>query len=170
MWNHHQITCLLHQKFLDCIDLHSFILVCQLFGFPSHTHFCVTLSGKNALNCHVGNFDTVFVYQQIPNFTNCEPLVMFENCEHCTSRFINWSFARSNISFIVLNVFHFSLWNLCTHKWTMHSGIMFTPYTFCSCLCMVNVERFSAVRKCITVCNSHSPDTYLRGSSMFNSQ
>ncbi len=32
-------------------------------------HTCVTLSGKDILYSHVGNFDTVFVCQQILNFT-----------------------------------------------------------------------------------------------------
>ncbi len=33
--------------------------------------------------------------------------------------------------------------------------------------CMANAERFSAVRKRITACTSHSPDTHLGGSSIF---
>ncbi len=81
------------------------ILIIQLFGWPSHTHFCVTFSGKNVFYIRVGNFDSVFIYQRIPNFTNYEPLVTFENCKHHTSNFINWSITWSTISFIVLDVF-----------------------------------------------------------------
>ncbi len=54
MRNHCQITCMLGQKFLVCIESCSFILVSQLFGYPSHAHFCVSLSNK-VLYSHVGN-------------------------------------------------------------------------------------------------------------------
>ncbi len=99
---------MLDQKFLSSVDFYLFIIISQLFKYPSHTHFCATFSGKNVLYS-VGNFDTVLIYQQNPNFTNCEPAVTFENCEHSISRFINWSIALLTISFIIVNVFPFLL-------------------------------------------------------------
>ncbi len=108
------------------------------------------------------------LYQLISNFTNHEPSVMFENCEHCMSRFVKASLNQPLLS--SLWMFSYSLWNLRTHKCTVHSSITFTLYTFCDCWCMVNAERFSAVRKCITTCSTYLPDTHLRGSSMFTSQ
>ncbi len=65
------------------------------------------ISGKNGLYSLVRNFDTVFIYQQILNFTRCETSVMFEGCKHSTSRFISWGVAQSTISFIIVSVFHF---------------------------------------------------------------
>ncbi len=64
-----------------------------------------TPSGKNMLYGRVGNFDTVFFYQQIPNFTNCKVSVVFKNCEHRMTHFI--SHAQSTSSFIIVNVFPF---------------------------------------------------------------
>ncbi len=107
--NHGQITCVLREKFLDCVDSHSFIPVSQLFGCLSYTHFSVTVSGKNTLYGHVGNFNIVFSYPQIPNFKNHEALVIFENCEHHMSHFICWNVAPLTTCFIVVNVFPFLL-------------------------------------------------------------
>ncbi len=152
----------------SCVNSHSFILVSQLFRYPSHTHFCVTPSSKNTLYVHVGNFKTVFIYRQIPNFTNCKPSITFENYEH--PHFISQSIVQPATSFIVVNVFLLLLAESVYHECTVCSGIMFTPYTFCSRLFMVDAERFSAVRKCITACNSYSLRTHFGGSSMFTLQ
>ncbi len=56
----------------------------------SHTLFC-NFQQQNVLYSHMRNFDIVFVYQQIPNFTNREHSVTFENCEHHKSHFIRRS-------------------------------------------------------------------------------
>ncbi len=76
---------------------------------PSHAQFRVTLGGNNLLYGHAGNFDTVFIYQQISNFTNYDPLVMLKNCKHRTSPFIRRNIDRSITSFIIVNVFPFFL-------------------------------------------------------------
>ncbi len=101
--SYHRVMCMLHQKFLGYADSCSFILISQLFVYHSQTHFCVTLSGKNVL--YVENFNTVFIYQQILNFTNCKPSVAFKICEHRMSHFISQSVVQSTTSSIVVNVF-----------------------------------------------------------------
>ncbi len=140
--------------------------VSQLFGYPYRPQFYVTFRGKNPLYGHVGNLDTVILYQQIPN-------LQIMNIRS-SSRIATTTCIISSVEVSLGQPFLSSLWmfscfssqNLRTHEHTVHSGITFTPYTFCSHL-WINGERFSTVSKRTTTHTSHSPGTQLRGNSMF---
>ncbi len=139
--NHCRITRVLHPKFWAALT--RALLFSSVNSLSIHLmHTCVTFSDKNVFYGHVGNFDIVFIYQRIPNFTNCEPSVTFKNCRHCTSCssvqvLLGWPLLSSLWMFS-----HLSLWNLCTHEYTVHSSITFTLYPFYNSLCMACVERF----------------------------
>ncbi len=103
-------THLIHQSKHLLVDHFSRHRECfpQFFLWNLCTHKCTVHSGIMSTPYwyrRKGNYDTVFIYQQIPNFTNCEHLVTFEKCEHHMSHFISRSVARSTISFIIVNVF-----------------------------------------------------------------
>ncbi len=160
-------------QFITCDNTQNHIgsCVCSTRNLrAASTHACLFLSVScfgtrlvltfNALYGSAGNLHTVFIYQQIPNFTNHEPLVAFRIAS--TACLVSLIEARLVDQFLHHREgFPASPRRiLCTIECTVCLGITFTLYTFCSYLCMTDVERFSAVRKSITVCTSHSLDTF----------
>ncbi len=72
----------------------------QLFGYTCDRHFCVTLSSKNTLYNHVGNFDTVFV---LPTDAKFHKFWTFGHIWKLQAT--RGSFYQSIMSFIIVDVF-----------------------------------------------------------------
>ncbi len=166
--NHHWITRMLHQKFLGYTNSCLFILLSRLFGDPSSTYFCVTLSGKIALYGCVGklqhyiHLSTDFKFYESWTYGHIRELrathvsfhqskhhsvdLFFHHCECFTA-----SLYRIRVPTL------YSVLASCLH----HTHFVATSV-------WPDTERFSVARKVhIKVHTSHLPDTHLRGSSMF---
>ncbi len=152
---------MLHQKFLGCVD--SFILMSTVRVIILGKPLC-NLQWQEHIDRHVGNFHTVFVYEQIPNFMNRKPSVTFENCEHHMSHFISRSLVLSTTSFIVVNVFSLLVESVYPQMYSVFKRHI------CCHLCVANTGRFSAMRKWTTVCTLNSPNKHLRAGSKITSQ
>ncbi len=99
-----------------------------------------------------------FQISQIMNLWSCSRIASTIKC-HSVNHFFQHRecFPFSHGIYVPINV-------QCIQASRLHH------YTLCNCSCMADTETLAATRKSVTVCTLHSPDTHLRGSSMFTSQ
>ncbi len=129
--------------------------ITSMVWIPHLTHTCVTPVART--HCTV-----MWETSILCSFTNRSQISRIVNLwPHsritCTTHLVSSVkiFLGQPLLSLLWMFFHFSSWNQCIHKCALHSGIMFTPYTYYSCLCMASAERFSVVRKHITAGTSH---------------